>query len=98
MRPGSLQVSLGGGMPELGAKSTAQLKCIDTNTQNMYSKQEELEAIVQQERYYVVAITEMWWDDMTGVLQWMPPSFSEGTGEGGEVVGWLCILGSVLTL
>ncbi|PKU26999.1 mitochondrial fission process protein 1 [Limosa lapponica baueri] len=29
----------------------------------MGNKQEELEAIVQQESYDVVAITEMWWDD-----------------------------------
>ncbi|PKU45732.1 mitochondrial fission process protein 1 [Limosa lapponica baueri] len=30
----------------------------------MGNKQEELEAIVQQENYDIVAITEMWWDDL----------------------------------
>ncbi|KAJ7425137.1 mitochondrial fission process protein 1 [Willisornis vidua] len=34
-----------------------------TNTHTMGNKQEELEAIVQQESCDVVAITETWWDD-----------------------------------
>ncbi|XP_051640625.1 uncharacterized protein LOC127469851 [Manacus candei] len=34
-----------------------------TNARSMGNKQEELEAIVQQESYDVVAITETWWDD-----------------------------------
>ena len=29
----------------------------------MGNKQEELEAIVQQESYDIVAVTETWWDD-----------------------------------
>jgi len=29
----------------------------------MGNKQEELETIIQQESYDLVAITEMWWDD-----------------------------------
>ncbi|GAB0206524.1 hypothetical protein GRJ2_003118000 [Grus japonensis] len=41
----------------------AQLKCIYTNVHNMGNKQEEVEAIVQQENYDIVAITETWWDD-----------------------------------
>ncbi|PKU34080.1 mitochondrial fission process protein 1 [Limosa lapponica baueri] len=41
----------------------AQLKCFYTNARNMGNKQEELEAIVQQESCDVVAITETWWDD-----------------------------------
>ncbi|KAJ7419991.1 hypothetical protein BTVI_23322 [Pitangus sulphuratus] len=52
-----------GGKPELGVKSAAQLKCMYSNARNMGNKQEELEAIMQQESYDVVAITEMWWDD-----------------------------------
>ncbi|KAJ7415620.1 hypothetical protein BTVI_37812 [Pitangus sulphuratus] len=34
-----------------------------TNARSMGNKQEELEAIVQQESYDMVAITETWWDD-----------------------------------
>jgi len=47
----------------LGVKSIAQLKCIYTNARSMGNKQEELEAIVQQDSYALVAITETWWDD-----------------------------------
>ncbi|GAB0207400.1 mitochondrial enolase superfamily member 1 [Grus japonensis] len=47
----------------LGVKSKAQLKCIYTNARSMGNKQEELEAIVQQDSYDLVAITETWWDD-----------------------------------
>jgi len=42
---------------------TAQIKCVYTNACSMGNKQEELEAIVQQDSYDVVAITEMWWDN-----------------------------------
>ncbi|KAK4810636.1 LOW QUALITY PROTEIN: hypothetical protein QYF61_007373 [Mycteria americana] len=42
---------------------TAQLKCLYTNARSMGNKQEELEAIVHQENYDMVAITETWWDD-----------------------------------
>jgi len=50
-------------MPVSGVRSTAQLKCIYTNARSMGNKQEELEAITQQESYDLVAITETWWDD-----------------------------------
>ena len=43
--------------------SIAQLKCIYTNAHSMGNKQEELEAIVQQENYDIVAVTEIRWDD-----------------------------------
>ncbi|PKU46846.1 nipped-b-like protein [Limosa lapponica baueri] len=43
--------------------SIAQLKCIYTNACSMGNKQEELEAVVQQENYDIVTITETWWDD-----------------------------------
>jgi len=46
------------GMPLSGTRLTAQLKCIYTNTRSMGNKQEELEAITQQDGYYLVAITE----------------------------------------
>ena len=36
---------------------------IYTSACSMGNKQEELEAIVQQENYDIVAITETWWDD-----------------------------------
>ncbi|KAK4823930.1 hypothetical protein QYF61_008316 [Mycteria americana] len=52
-------------MPENGhmMASIAQLKPIYTNAHSMGNNQEELEAIVQQENYDIVAITETWWDD-----------------------------------
>ncbi|KAJ7398094.1 mitochondrial fission process protein 1 [Pitangus sulphuratus] len=61
MKPGSPEMK--GGKPELGVKSAAQLKCMYTNARSMGNKQEELEAIMQQESYDVVAIMETWWDD-----------------------------------
>jgi len=51
------------GMSVLGVRSTAQLKCIYINACSMGNKQVELEAIVQQDSYDLVAITEKWWDD-----------------------------------
>ena len=39
---------------------TAQLKCIYTNAHSMGNKQEELEAVIQQDGYNLVAITETW--------------------------------------
>ncbi|KAK4805287.1 hypothetical protein QYF61_004852 [Mycteria americana] len=50
-------------LPTLETRTTAQLKCLYTNAHSMGNKQEELEAIVHQENYDMVAITEMWWDD-----------------------------------
>ncbi|PKU31493.1 rna-directed dna polymerase from mobile element hypothetical protein [Limosa lapponica baueri] len=47
----------------MGVKSGAQLKCIYTNAHSVGNKQDELEAIVQQDSCDVVAITEVWWDD-----------------------------------
>jgi len=35
---------------------------------------------------------------MTGVLQWMAISSSEGIGEEREVVGWHCALGTASTV
>ena len=42
---------------------TAQLKCVFTNARSVGNKQEELEDIVGQDSYDLVAITETWWDD-----------------------------------
>jgi len=50
-------------MTGFGVKSIAQLKCIYINARCMGNKQEELEAIVQQDIYNLVTITETWWDD-----------------------------------
>jgi len=50
-------------MPILGVKLIAQLKCIYSNAHGMGNKQEELEAIVQQDSYDLVATTEAWWDN-----------------------------------
>jgi len=51
------------GVPGSGVRLTAQLKCVYTNTRSIGNKQEELEAIVQQDGYDLVAITETWWDN-----------------------------------
>lgn len=45
------------------AGSTAQLKCVDTTAHSTGNKQEELEAMVLQESYDIIAITETWWAD-----------------------------------
>jgi len=50
-------------VPGSGVRLTAQLKCVSTNTRSMGNKREELEAIIQQDGYDLVAITEMWWDN-----------------------------------
>jgi len=42
---------------------TAQLKCVYTNARSMGNKQEELEAIIQQDGYDLVVITETRWDN-----------------------------------
>ena len=39
-----------------------QLKCIYTSAHSMGNKQEELEAIVREANYDLVAIMETWWD------------------------------------
>ncbi|KAJ7426178.1 hypothetical protein WISP_18146 [Willisornis vidua] len=41
----------------------SQSNCIYTNAHSMGNKEEELEALMQQEICDVVAVTEMWWDD-----------------------------------
>jgi len=43
--------------------STAWLKCMYMNARSMSNKQEELEALVQQEIYDIIAIMETWWND-----------------------------------
>jgi len=42
-----------------GVRSIAQLKCIYTNAHSMGTKQEELEAIVQQDSYDLIAVRNM---------------------------------------
>ena len=44
----------------LGVRPMTQLKCIYTNACSMGNKQEELEAIVQQTNYDLIAINETW--------------------------------------
>ena len=51
-----------GTMLELGLRQMTRLKCIYTNACSMSNKQEELEAIVRQANYDLVATTETWWD------------------------------------
>ncbi|PKU48359.1 rna-directed dna polymerase from mobile element jockey-like [Limosa lapponica baueri] len=52
----------GGKGPRMGVKLGAQLKCIYTRACSMGNKQDELEAMVQQDSYGIVAFTETWWD------------------------------------
>ena len=46
----------------LGVRQGAQLQCVYISAHSMGNKQEELEAIVRQASYDLVAIMEMWWD------------------------------------
>lgn len=56
--------------------------------EHMGTKQEELEAIVQQESYDVVPSQKHGGNThMNGVWQWIVVSSSEGTGEEGVVWG-----------
>jgi len=50
----------GGAIIGLGVRREAQLKCVYTNAHSIGNKQEELETIVQQASYDLVAITETW--------------------------------------
>ena len=50
----------GGAIMGLKVRREAQLKCVYTNAHSMGNKQEELETIVQQASYDLVAITETW--------------------------------------
>lgn len=43
-------------------RSIAQKKCIYINVHCMGNEQEELKAMVQQENYDIIAITETWWN------------------------------------
>ena len=47
---------------ELGVRQMTWLKCVYTNARSMGNKLEELEAIVHQANYDLVAITKTWWD------------------------------------
>jgi len=50
----------GGAIMGFGMRQGAQLKCVYTNAHSIGNKQEELETIVQQASYDLVAITETW--------------------------------------
>ncbi|RMC20263.1 hypothetical protein DUI87_01109 [Hirundo rustica rustica] len=63
MRLASPEMSLRVVSHSQGVKSAAQLKCVYTTAHSMNNKHEELKAIVHQESYDMVAITEIWWDD-----------------------------------
>jgi len=56
------------GVPGSGVRLTAQLKCVYANARSMGNKQEELEAIIQQDGYDLVTITETWWDNWLAVM------------------------------
>lgn len=59
------------------------------------SKPEELEAIVHQENWDAVSVMETWWDDSHGWSAAVDGYRHSGRDrQAGEVVGWLCTLGS----
>lgn len=53
---------------EKGAGLITQLMCLYTNSCSRKNKQEKLKTMVQQENYDIIAITEIWCDDIAGVL------------------------------
>ena len=57
------QVGIRACPPSQVTRQLGQLKCIYRNARSMGNKQEELEAIVQQGKYDIIAITETWWED-----------------------------------
>ncbi|KAK4820811.1 LOW QUALITY PROTEIN: hypothetical protein QYF61_007205 [Mycteria americana] len=78
----------------LGEKSIAQLKCISTNARSMGNKQEELKAIVQQDSYDLVTLTETWWDDSHDWSAAMDGyKLFRRDRQGRRGGGWLCLLG-----
>ena len=86
--PENGQVGIRASPPKKVAGSIAPLKCIYTNARSMGNKQEELEAIVQQENCDIVAITETWWDDSHNWSAAMDGyKLLRGTGKEGEAVG-----------
>lgn len=69
-------------------RSRAQLTCTCTDARSMGNKQEQLEAIVQQENYDIVPITEMCGDGSNnGTAVMGGIDSSEGIGTEGVVVG-----------
>jgi len=82
-------------MPVSGVRRTAQLKCIYTNAHSMDNKQQEMEAVVQQDSYDMVTITETWWDDSHDWSAAMDGfKLFRGIGEEREAVGWCFMLGT----
>ena len=80
-------------MPVLAVRSTAQLKCIYTNARSMGNKQEELEAIVQQDRAMTWSPSQKRGGTarMTGMLSWMATDSLGKTGQQGKVMELLCM-------
>ena len=63
---GKPQTCLGGireGSSEEATRPVVKLKCLYTSVHSMGNKQEELEAVVQLGKCYLIAITETWWDE-----------------------------------
>lgn len=74
--------------PKKVVDSIAQLKWIYTNAHSLSYKQQEPEAIKQQEELKKKFIMEKWWDNcQTDVLSQMAINSSCGTNKEGEVVG-----------
>ena len=80
-----------------GGKTPAHLKCMYTNAHSMGNKQEELETMMKQENYDVVAITETWWDVSH---DWSAPvdgyKLFRRDRQGRRGGGWHCMLGTVM--
>ena len=83
----------------IGVRRGAQLKCIYTNARSMGNKQEELEAIVRQASYDLVATPETWWDhshDWSAAMDGYK-LFRKDSKEGG-VAAWISMSESALRL
>ena len=55
--PNTIRKGFGNVIPPI-----AQLKCLYTNKHSMGNKQEELETMMQLDKYDLIAITKIWWD------------------------------------
>ena len=82
------------GSSEKAMRSIAKLKCLSTDVHSMGNKQEELEAVVQLGKCYLIAITETWWDESHDGNTLRITGFSEGIDGVGGVVKLPSMLGS----
>lgn len=77
----------------------AHLKCIYTSAYSLGNKQEEMEAIMQQETVtYLLLLKNCGVTPMSGMLQCTAINSSEGIGKERGAVAWISVLESVPAL